>query len=65
MFRTRREGQMVAYCPYCKVNVKVVPCEIVSSIARKVPLAAKGRVLVKHLGPDGEHVFRTSKVSEE
>ena len=59
-----REGRMVAYCPYCKVEVKVVPCEIVS-IARKVPLAAKKRILVKHIGPDGDHVFRTNEVSEK
>ena len=55
---------MVAYCPYCKEKVKVVPCEIVS-IARKFPLAAKRRMLVKHTAPDGDHVFRTNEVSEK
>lgn len=51
---------MKAFCPYCKKEVEVVPWEPHETISRKIPRRKK-RLLVKHMGAVGEHVFRTER----
>jgi ribosomal protein L44E len=52
---------MQAYCPYCKEKV-TVRSELHEQEAMQL-LKANKRILVRHVGPDGDHVFRTGKAT--
>jgi hypothetical protein len=52
---------MLAYCPYCKKEV-TVRSELHVSEAMRL-LTENKRILVRHVGPNGDHVFRTGKAT--
>jgi hypothetical protein len=53
---------VLAYCPYCKKKVNVIP-RLKEEEALQL-LSEKQRIEVMHVGSDGDHAFMTERVRE-
>jgi hypothetical protein len=53
---------LLAYCPYCKKKVSVIP-RLKEEEALQL-LSEKQRIEVMHVGSDGDHAFMSERVRE-